>query len=229
MIVLAIDTATPQVGVAIAGADGPMASLSIAEGRRHGEVLAPAIQSVCANAGVALADVDLVAVDIGPGLFTGLRVGLSTARALASALDRPALGVTSTEILALAHAGCARPVAAVVDIRRGEVAWALYRPVPGGMVEVVAPATASPAQLAEALSAPEASGALAVGDGARRYAAQLLGVEVAGALAAYPSAAVLAELAVARPDAAATAGDLAPRYLRDADVRIGWDQVPAGG
>jgi tRNA threonylcarbamoyladenosine biosynthesis protein TsaB len=207
-LVLAVDTATPQVSVAVAGPDGPLASVAMIEGRRHGEVLAPAIETVCRLAGVSLSEIDLFAVDVGPGLFTGLRVGLATAGALAHGLGRPALGVTSTEVLAAAHRHAARPVAAV----------------------------ATPAELAAALAEAGSrvlSGAiLAVGDGARRYApelAGLTGVEVAGSGDAHPSAAVLAVVALGRAGDAGPAAALAPRYLREADVRIGWEQVPFRG
>ncbi|HET9691274.1 MAG TPA: tRNA (adenosine(37)-N6)-threonylcarbamoyltransferase complex dimerization subunit type 1 TsaB [Acidimicrobiales bacterium] len=230
-LVLAVDTATPQVGVALAGPDGPLAALQVVEGRRHGEVLAPAVEEVCRLAGVTLRDVGLFAVDVGPGLFTGLRVGLATVAALAHGLGRPALGVTSTELLTAAHPAAAdtaagRPVAAVVDIRRGDVAWSLT--LPGR--PPAAPVVATPDELAAALRDGPA-GVLAVGDGARRYAAVLhaAGTEVAGAAWAHPSAVVLADLAVGRAGQAGDAGALAPVYLRDADVRIGWQQAPARG
>lgn len=224
MIVLAVDTATPQVGVALAGPDGPLASLQVRDARRHGELLAPAVQAVCGMAGITLSEVGLVAADIGPGLFTGLRVGLSTAKALASALGIPALGCTSTEILAAAHIDAGRTVAAVVDIRRGEVAWALYEPSPGGMVEVQPPARAVPDELAAHLAGigPDV---LAVGDGALRYAAALGPVTLGGPLSAHPSAEVLAHLAAGRVGDGAPGEALTPRYLRDADVRIGWQQA----
>lgn len=226
MIVLAVDTATPQVSVAIAGPDGPLASLTVAEGRRHGEVLAPAISHVCGLAGVTLGDVGLFAADVGPGLFTGLRVGLATVAALSHGLAAPAVGVTSTEVLAAAHADAARPVAAVVDIRRGEVAWSLWR----GAEQLTPPAVATPEELVAALAGGEV-GVLAVGDGARRHADALaaVGVDVGGPVHAYPSAAVLAEVARARASGAGDASALAPVYLRDADVRIGWEQAPARG
>jgi tRNA threonylcarbamoyladenosine biosynthesis protein TsaB len=223
VIVLALDTATPQVGVAVAGPDGPLASLHLIEGRRHGEVLAPAVETVCRLAGVGLPDVGLIAVDVGPGLFTGLRVGISTAAALGHALGRRVCGVMSTDILAAPHTDARRPVAAVVDIRRGEVAWALYA---GGAV--LRPAqVATPAALAADLGSVEGP-VLAVGDGARRYAADLPGVEVAGATHAHPSAVELAAIAAARADEAVDASSLVPRYLREADVRIGWEQAARG-
>jgi tRNA threonylcarbamoyladenosine biosynthesis protein TsaB len=225
MIALALDTATPQVGVALAGPDGPLASLQVREGRRHGEVLAPAIETVCRLAGVTLAAVDVLAVDVGPGLFTGLRVGISTAKALADGLDTPAIGLTSTAILAAAHVDAGRPVVAVVDIRRGEVAWALYEPVDGAMVELSPPARAAADELGR-LAKDLPAGVLAVGDGARRYAGDL-GLEVAGPIADHPSAAVLAGLGLDRAGTAGDASGLVPCYLREADVRIGWAQAPA--
>lgn len=244
MRVLALESATAQVGVALSGDTGPLAAVHLAEGRRHGEVMTPAVEVVCRFAGITLADVDLVAVDVGPGLFTGLRVGVATAQALASALGVPALGVTSTEVLAWAHPHAGRLVAAVVDIRRHEVAWALYRPagtgagtpraaggpMAGDMVEVRPPQVASPLDLALTLVELEAE-VLAVGDGALRYAEELCApmVTVAGAASAHPSAAVLAELARARRQSAGDPKGLEPHYLRDADVRIGWDRAVLRG
>lgn len=230
MIVLAVDTATPQVGVALRGDDGPIGSLHASPGRRHAEVLAPAIRDLCAHTGVELGEVGLVAVDVGPGLFTGLRVGLATAKALASALEVPALGYTSLAVLARPHRQVGTPVAAVVDVRRREVAWALYGAAtdaqPG---EMRPPAIASSSDLAESLSALDVA-VLAVGDGAERYHDELSavpGVDLGGPDDAFPSAAVLARMAHEQAGAAGDARLLTPVYLRQADVRIGWAQAPS--
>lgn len=220
--ILAITTSTPQVGVALGGSDGAMASLHVHQGRRHGELVAPAIESLTRLAGIGLDRVEAVAVDVGPGLFTGLRVGVATAKALASALGVPIVACSSLDVLAAPHANSGRAVAAVVDARRGEVFWALYR---GGMA-VTEPAVASPADLAGALAAAAAGGGggpavLATGDGASRYRDELgAGVEVAGAGWDHPNAAVLAGMAAGRPPT--PLGQLAPMYLRGADVRVGW-------
>ncbi|MGH9116139.1 MAG: tRNA (adenosine(37)-N6)-threonylcarbamoyltransferase complex dimerization subunit type 1 TsaB [Acidimicrobiales bacterium] len=218
--ILAITTSTPQVGVALGGSDGAMASLHVHQGRRHGELVAPAIESLTRLAGIGLDRVEAVAVDVGPGLFTGLRVGVATAKALASALGVAIVACSSLEVLAAPHANSGRPVAAVVDARRGEVFWALYR---AGMV-VTEPAVASPADLAGALAAVaavEGAAVLATGDGASRYRDELgAGVEVAGAGWDHPNAAVLAGMAARRPPT--PLGQLAPMYLRGADVRVGW-------
>jgi tRNA threonylcarbamoyladenosine biosynthesis protein TsaB len=235
VMLLALDTATPRVSVSLWGDTGPIASSRAVEGRRHGEILAPAIRAVVEGSGHTMSDLTAIAVDIGPGLFTGLRVGVTTAKALAAALRLPAVGLTSLEILAHPHRRQPAIVAAVVDARRHEVFRALYRPTDGRLVEVAAAAVVTPAALADELAALAAP-VLAVGDGARRYADILLGsgassgsgggTGVGGPIDAHPDADVLAEMAVARLAAGATtdAAGLRPCYLRSADVRIGWEQ-----
>jgi tRNA threonylcarbamoyladenosine biosynthesis protein TsaB len=131
---LAIESATDMVGVGLIRGDGGSAERVHFGGRAHAELLAPSIEEVCAVSGCTVADIDQIAVDIGPGLFTGLRVGVATAKALAQALGITLLGVSSLDVLAAAAAdgewsrhGRAAPVVAVVDARRGEVFAAAYR------------------------------------------------------------------------------------------------------
>ena len=134
MNVLAIETATDAVAVALLRDDGGAAERVHSGGREHAERLVPMIEEVCAAAGCPLSDVGVVAVDVGPGLFTGLRVGVATAKALAYARGVRLLGVSSLDILAGAAAGHALAAASrvetivpVVDARRGEVFAASYR------------------------------------------------------------------------------------------------------
>jgi tRNA threonylcarbamoyladenosine biosynthesis protein TsaB len=223
VIVLGIDTATPQVGCALGGAGGPLASFHAALGRRHAETLTPALAFVCQQAGVALGEIGAIAVDIGPGLFTGLRVGLATGKAMAGALGVPMVALTSLDLLAQPLGHTTRVVAAMVDARRGEVFWALYRPAPAGMQRLSDYAVDEPAAVAAQLAALGEE-CLAVGDGARRYAAAFDGVEVAGPEYAYPSAAWLVELAwpLAEAGKGVDPRELNPLYLRTADVRINW-------
>ena len=222
---LAIATATGQIGVALSGPDGQDATLSVRAGRRHGETLAPAIQSLLALTGRALSDVDLIAVDQGPGLFTGLRVGVATAKALGAALEIPVVPCSSLDLLAHPHRSAGRPVASIVDARRGEVFWALYEPAGrggsggGGMTAVSEAVAIDPDVLADKLS--EVESVLLTGDGARRFFAGR-GFDIAPGEFDHPSAAVLAELAQTRPAVGPEA--VQPLYLRGADVRIGWDQ-----
>jgi tRNA threonylcarbamoyladenosine biosynthesis protein TsaB len=221
MMVLAIETATPQVGVALRGPEGVIGSFSAVAGRRHAETLAPVIALLAKSTGVDLSQVDRVAVDVGPGLFTGLRVGLATAAALGTALPCPAVAVSSLDLLWYPHRAGPRVMAAVVDARRGEVFWALYRP---GMGRVTEPAVAAPADLAATLH-NLGQPLLAVGDGAARYADQLAEAGPIEVRSAYPEAVHLAEMAAGADDSALVApGELRPLYLRQADVRIGWQQ-----
>lgn len=227
-LVLGIGTATTQVSVALGGAGGPLASMTLNLGRRHGELLAPAVQAVTRLAGVSLRQVDLVAVDVGPGLFTGLRVGVATGKALASALGLQMVPCSSLDLLAYPHRVARRPVASVVDARRGEVFWALYTAGEDGMVATVGPVVQAPEQLVAALSRTVSEGGepvIVAGDGARRYSAQLEhleGVLLAGPEHDHPSPAALVELGAQRPPVPPE--KVLPEYLRGADVRIGWER-----
>ena len=130
MLILGIESASDQCGCALAGADGVLAEARLALPRRHAEALAPQMRFVCEQAGVALGDIDAVAVDHGPGLYTGLRAGLATAKATAAALGIGVVPVGSLEALAHGAAAAAQPgetVLSVLDARRGEVFWAWYR------------------------------------------------------------------------------------------------------
>ncbi len=124
MLVLALDTATPTLvaGVARWSPDGTelLAERAVPSGTRHAELLTPAIRGALEDAGVALAGIEAVVTGLGPGPFTGLRVGVVTAAALADARGLPAVGVCSLD----AVGSGARTV--VTDARRKEVYWAAY-------------------------------------------------------------------------------------------------------
>lgn len=144
-MLLAFDTATPHVTVALHDGDSVVATFESEESMRHGEMLAPGIASVLEIAGAVPADLSAIAVGVGPGPFTGLRVGLVTARTLALVRDLPVHGVCSLDILAAAgiDAGLEDFVVAT-DARRKEVYLASYaggRRIHGP--EVVKPVEAS--------------------------------------------------------------------------------------
>ncbi len=224
MTVLAITTSTPQIGVAIGDVDRTRASWSALRGRHHAELLTPAITEVCRAADVALGDLDAVAVDNGPGLFTGLRIGVATAKALAFALGLPVVAVSSLDVLAFAHRHVDRRITAAVDARRGELFVASYVAVPGGVRQVDDARAESPERMAAGLQA-EPGGHLVVGDGAARHAdvfAHNDRVVLAGTT--YPSAAVLAGLGAARlaRGEAVTPDQVRCTYLREPDAEINW-------
>jgi tRNA threonylcarbamoyladenosine biosynthesis protein TsaB len=147
MIVLGIETATSQVGCALGGHEGVLAGFHAARGRRHAEILTPAIAFVCEQAEIGLSEIGVIAVDVGPGLFTGLRVGVATAKALAQALHVPMLGLSSLDLLAFPVRSSRRLIAAVIDGRRGEVFCAFYRQVPGGLQRLTEPSLTRAAEL----------------------------------------------------------------------------------
>jgi tRNA threonylcarbamoyl adenosine modification protein YeaZ len=128
-VLLALDTATPAVTVALHDGEQVVASRTRVDAMRHGELLAPGIAAVLSEAGAVRQDVTAVAVGVGPGPFTGLRVGLVTARTLALALDIPVYGVCTLDVLAVqAVDGAAvhEPFLVATDARRKEVYWAAY-------------------------------------------------------------------------------------------------------
>jgi tRNA threonylcarbamoyladenosine biosynthesis protein TsaB len=128
-VLLAFDTATPAVTVALHDGERVVASWAKVDARRHGELLAPGITAVLDEAWVPRLDVTAVAVGVGPGPFTGLRVGVVTARTLALALDIPAYGVCSLDVLAaqaVDEGAVGRPFLVATDARRKEVYWAAY-------------------------------------------------------------------------------------------------------
>jgi len=122
LIVLAFDTAQGALSAAIHDGEGPLASAFELRTRGHAEELLPAIETVLAEAALGFSDLDALAVTIGPGTFTGLRVGLAAARGLALALKLPLVGITTLEAIAAdVVAGEGEAVVAAFDAKRGEV------------------------------------------------------------------------------------------------------------
>jgi tRNA threonylcarbamoyladenosine biosynthesis protein TsaB len=234
VIVLGIDTATPQTSVALGTERGTVAQMSIGAGRSHEEVVVPAIQDLLRWSGLSISQVSGVAVGIGPGLFTGLRVGVETARTLAQVLTVPILGLPSLDVLAFPLRDARRSIGAVIDARRGEVFVGLYRPTPGGVIRAGEFMVCSPEALVAELQAGGEEIVL-VGDGALRYRrelAQLAGqVEFASSALAYPQAASLVELSVPRLEREEfeRVVDVLPLSQRKSDAEIAWDRRARAG
>ena len=190
-----------------------IASALVAMRRGHAEALLPMVDAVMAEAGIAYGALDLIATTVGPGAFTGLRVGLAAARGLALAGGLPIVGVTTLE--ALAHAVGAdqrgkRPVVAVINARRDEV---YYQPFDAALMPLGPPLVGA----AEAIVLPEGP-VLLVGDGATLLPADRNDTEIIPGL--LPDAAVVAALAAARFDPAAPPETPPePLYLRGSGAR----------
>ena len=228
MIVLGVETATPLVGCAIGGYEGVLASFHAARGRRHAETLVPAIKFVTEQARIELSQVSVVAVDIGPGLYTGLRVGLATAKSIAQALRVPMIGLSSLDLLAYQVRHIHRLIVPVIDARRGEVFYGVYRQVPGGIQRISGPFVSTPRDLANELLAT-GEDALAIGDGALRYASELEDhgcIELGTVGNSFPLASDLVELAHPRAlrEEFVPPWEIKAQYLRKSDAEINWDR-----
>lgn len=225
MLILGLESATAQVGCAIGGHEGVLASSHSARGKRHAENLTPAIRFVCEQARVELSEISCVAVDNGPGLFTGLRVGVASGKAIAQALRVPMISVSSLDLLAFPLRFANRRIAAVIDARRGEVFWAFYRPVPGGVQRTTEPTVGTPEDLAADLLALPGE-TLLCGDGALRYADRFdrPDIELAGGDHAFPSARALVQLAHAKAlrEDWVRPHEVELLYLRKPDAEINW-------
>ncbi|WP_330306746.1 MULTISPECIES: tRNA (adenosine(37)-N6)-threonylcarbamoyltransferase complex dimerization subunit type 1 TsaB [unclassified Streptomyces] len=160
MLLLALDTATPAVTVALHDGTSVIASSSQVDARRHGELLLPAVDRVLADAGLKLDAVTGIVVGVGPGPYTGLRVGLMTADTFGLVLGVPVHGLCTLDGLAYA-AEVEGPFVVATDARRKEVYWARYA---DRRTRVSEPAVDRPAEIADAVA-----GLPAVGAGALLY------------------------------------------------------------
>jgi tRNA threonylcarbamoyladenosine biosynthesis protein TsaB len=232
MLILGIESAGTQVGCAVGGHEGVLASAHAGRGRRHAEALAPQIDFVRRQAGIELSEVGAVAVDVGPGLFTGLRVGIATAVALAQGLGVPMIPVPSLDLMAFPARWTTRLIVPALDARRGELFTALFRKVPGGIQRVRDANVCTPDELSAELEALDEP-ALLLGDGALRHAEEFAGlksIEMAEQGLANPSARSLVQLAHARAmrEEFVQPWELEPVYLRQPDAQINW-ATRAGG
>ena len=226
MLVLGITTATQQVGCAIGGHEGVLASTHSARGKRHAETLAPAIDFLRTQARIELSEISAIAVDVGPGLFTGLRVGVAAAKAMAQALRVPMIPVSSLDLLAWPVRFSPKHIVACLDARRGEVFHATYRAVPAGVQRVSEPEVSTPEDCAAQIEALGAE-TLIVGDGYYRYRTafdDIRKLDAGEQYLAHPSAASLVQLAHAKAlrEDFVPAWELEPLYLRAPDAEINW-------
>lgn len=226
MLVLGLDTSTPAVSAALVelepdGAGGARWVDSVTwqriDGKRHGELLATGVHELLGQRGVRPRDLTAVAVGLGPGPFTGLRVGIVTAATTADALGVPAYGVCSLDAVGAWSEEPGRRLV-VTDARRREVYWAEYAE---DGERLAGPDVLAPAELARRLretSWPEPdTGGRLVGDGAVAHRAAFDGLDVRED-ERYPAADAVVLLAVARVVAGAPTEALTPLYLRRPDA-----------
>ncbi|MFG2828710.1 tRNA (adenosine(37)-N6)-threonylcarbamoyltransferase complex dimerization subunit type 1 TsaB [Streptomyces sp. NPDC048434] len=220
MLLLALDTATPAVTVALHDGTRVLAESRQVDARRHGELLLPAVDRVLAEAGLKLDAVSDIVVGVGPGPYTGLRVGLVTAATFGAALGVPVHGLCTLD--GLAHAsGLTEPFVVATDARRKEVYWARYAAgpstsdsaAPRTITRLTEPAVDRPADIAD-----QVAGVPAVGAGALLYDTVFTGVRREAP--EHQSAGALAALAAGKLAAGEELPPPQPMYLRRPDAQV---------
>lgn len=231
MKLLAIETSTPGSSVAVVEDRRTLAAASRIDRVGHAGFLVPAIDFCFDQVGWSPIDLDAVVVDIGPGLYTGIRVGLATAQGLAAAFGIPLIPAISVDALALEAKTGHRMIWTIVDARRGEFAVARYRPVPGGVVKESPVELMSPDELKAVLQSTADDG-LVVGDVSELPEGFFRGMHhVKTGKPRYPYAVALAEIGAGRyeRDEYPSAEDVRPLYMRDPDVTINWEKLRQEG
>jgi tRNA threonylcarbamoyladenosine biosynthesis protein TsaB len=234
MLVLGIETSTQQTAVALGSDQEVIAGTTLSGGRPGDEVVVPAIAHLLRWSNTSPSALSGIAVGLGPGLFTGMRVGIATGKALAQALRIPIVGVASLDVLAFSVRYARRLICAAIDAKRGELFWAFYRPLPGGVARETEFEVGSPEGLMAELEARRED-ILMVGNGALAYRRELEAdgsrVDFASAADAFPAATSLVELATARlaREDFDRLYDVKPYYVRKSDAQIAWDRRRRAG
>jgi tRNA threonylcarbamoyladenosine biosynthesis protein TsaB len=230
---LALDTSTPRAVLAVTGADGETVTAAPDPAVRHGRVLVPAVRALLAAARLTLAELDGLVVGLGPGSYTGLRIGLTAVKTLAYAAHKPLAGLDSLDIVARNAPAAARRVAVIADAQRGDLYVADFiREAPGAVPVRVVPTRIEPF---EAWAAGLAEETLVLGPAAtlERVLAHLPATARLpnNPEAHWPDPHRLAELALevwqsGRRD---DPWFLEPVYLRRSAAEEQWDRKAAGG
>lgn len=225
MLILGIETSTARSSVALVDQERVVASAALGVARRHARFVGPAVRFCLQQARAQVDDITGVAAGLGPGRYTGLRIGIATAQAIASACQLPVVGLCGLDVLAFKVRHARRLICAALDARRGELYWAFYRSAPGGVQRQTDLRIGDVDRLTGEI---EGAGeeCLVIGDAVLGYREELTAVEaqLAGIELAWPDAADLAELAVPRFVREETQRplELQPIYLRDPDVQLNW-------
>ena len=227
MMALGIDTSSPSGSVGLHASDGSLSALlSLSAGPTHSTRLLPGIDALMRTAGVRPEDVDVIAAACGPGSFTGLRIGMATAKGLALASARPVTGFSTLETIARAAApwggGCG-VVCVVLDAGRGEVYRGLFRVSGEGLDPMAPEAALAPAQAMAAMTMP----AMVIGDGLTAHRDAILPLLPPGSIMVPEAPPIGLELArralrLAHEQGIDRLPPLAPHYLRVSDAERSW-------
>lgn len=228
MYVLGIEAATPVASVAVAGQGGILAERMVLNRRTHSVNLLPMLKAVLEEAEIDKSQLTGIAVSSGPGSFTGLRIGMSTAKALAWVWRLQVVGISTLQSLAYPLSGGEGLVCPILNARKNQVYAAIYECRNGMLDCIVAPMAISPQQLAEQLLTLQRP-VLFLGDGVPVYKEQLTGVlgsraVLAPLAASYPRGAAVAELGLEAFQAGRgiDPAALQPEYIRPSEAELNW-------
>lgn len=229
--ILAVDSSSMTGSVALCQGEQLVAESLLNVRSTHSEKLLKQIALLLAEVGWQLSELDLLVAVTGPGSFTGLRIGITTIKGLAAVLDKPVVGVSSLEMLAMNLPLCATPICVFLDARKDEVYTQLFHWTEQGPVAVGVPRVAPPEQILRQLSSPVAL----VGDGVPRYRKLISETLADGALlpvmtAHQPRASQAAWLGwrAYQKGLTLTAAALLPTYIRPSDAELNQPKVKAG-
>jgi len=229
--ILAVETATAASSVALGEGAALRAMAVNVHSRGHVGFLLPAIAFCFERTGWRREDVDVVAVDVGPGPFTGIRAGIATAQAFAAAVGAPIVVVGSLTVLAVRAATGRRRIWPVVDVRRGQVVTAPFRPLPGGVAPDGEAEVVGPDEF-HGLIECDPTDTLVVGDWQVLPEGVWTGLHrVRRGRPRYPSADTILEIATMKADQGEfrRPEDVRPEYLREPDARINWQAFRSEG
>lgn len=226
MLVLGIETSTPQVSITLGSEQGIVGSCLVSRGSTSGEFLIPAIEFVMNRTGLSFRNISAVAVGLGPGLFTSMRHGVATAKTIAHALSIPIVGVSSLDLLAFDARYADKLICPAVDAKKNEIFFSFYRRVPGGISRVGEYSIGTPERLLAEIEG-FGSGALLVGNGALLHQHKLDSslIEFGSISSAFPRATSLIELSLPRllREDFDPLFDIEPMYMRRSDAEINWE------
>lgn len=223
MKILALDTATSNCSVAVTDDDSLCAELTTHKNQTHSKHVMKTIDSVLSRAGLAVGDLDGFAVTIGPGSFTGLRIGISTIKGLAFAVDKPVVGISSLETLAWQCSNRVYLICPMLDARKAEIYCATYRFIQGHLEEQSPACAVRPESFVRQIKEP----CVFIGSGAQLYRQKIK--NILGDLAHFmpPDQDIIRASSVAflslkrfTANEIDTAADLIPHYIRKSDAEL---------
>lgn len=227
MKILAIDTASFPASAAITDGEYILGEYIIRNQRKHSQNIMPMIDSLFESLGMDISEIDVFAVTVGPGSFTGLRIGISTVRAFAQALNKPVVGVSTLEALAYNFANASDTVISMLDARRDEVFYAVYANGNTLMEPCVVNVTEPAALFGDGRC-------IYTGDGAIKHREEILAADSAAVIAPPHLSEVRASAVAALAHKKALAGEITdfngitPVYLRKSQAEREYDNKMKG-